>query len=57
MSRIVCFIDKITGTCGTCGLDAMGETIIDCKKCNFMKKFKGKERKHFSWCKWLGECE
>ena len=41
MSRTVCFIDKI-GLPGTCAKEAMGK-VIDCKKCDFYKKFKGKE--------------
>ena len=56
MSRIICVIDKDAGY-GTCGLEAMGETDIDCSKCEFRKKFEGKEAEHFAWCKWLGDVE
>lgn len=52
MSKIVCFIDE--GGIGTCVRGAQGETI-DCKKCSFYKKFKGKEAKEFIYCNWKGE--
>ena len=54
MSRLVCFIDKTTGQCGTCSMEANGKEI-DCKKCSFMKQFKGKEREHYSYTRWTGE--
>jgi len=54
MSRIICFIDK-EGMIGTCSEEAMGKTDIDCKKCDFYKKFKGKEKENFTYCAWLGK--
>jgi len=48
MSRIVCFIER--GGVGTCVKEAQGK-IIDCKKCSFYKKFKGK--RGFSYCFWV----
>jgi hypothetical protein len=54
MSRLVCFIDKI-GLPGTCSEEAKGKTTIDCKKCRFYKKFKGKESEEFLYCCWKGE--
>ena len=50
MGGIVGFIDK-EGLSGTCSED---ETI-ECKKCEFYKKFKGKEKANFSYCTWKGE--
>ena len=52
MGRMVCFIDKI-GLPGTCGKETVGKTI-NCKKCGFYKKFKGKE-KEFIYCFWKDE--
>jgi hypothetical protein len=52
MSRIVCFIDKDTGQCGTCMEEARGVTDINCKKCDVYKKFKGKEKENFEWWRW-----
>jgi len=56
MGRTVCFIDKI-GMPGTCGEEARGKSTIDCKKCSFYKKFKGKERKEFIYTLWTGELD
>ena len=54
MSRTVCFIDK-EGFIGTCSEKGKGK--IDCKKCGFYKKFKGKEEENFSYCFWKGKLE
>jgi len=54
MSRTICFIDK-EGLIGTCSEEAIGKTEIDCQKCEFYKKFKGKEKEEFSYCAWIGE--
>jgi len=53
MSRTICFIDK-EGFAGTCSEEAEGKQIIDCKNCEFYKKFKGREKKEFTYCFWLG---
>ena len=64
MVRTVCFIDKESGVAGICtieGLDdeqireIMGSNIIDCKKCDFCKKYRGKEKDHFSYWAWGSE--
>ena len=54
MSRLICFIDK-NGFAGTCSEEATGKDKIDCSKCPFRKKFKGREKKEFSYCRWIGE--
>jgi hypothetical protein len=54
MSRLICFIDK-EGFCGTRSEEAMGKDTIDCSKCDFKKKFEGKEKKEFIYCMWKGE--
>ena len=54
MSRLVCFIDK-EGFAGTCGEEARGNDEIDCRKCEFRKKFDGKEKEEFCYCFWKGE--
>jgi hypothetical protein len=55
MSRIICCIEKDNGMYGVCGMEAMGETDINCKKCVFYKMYKGKEKEYFSWTKWTGD--
>lgn len=63
LTRTVCFIDNDgnVGTCGIEGLDdeqiieQMGDLCIDCKKCSFYLKFKGKEKEEFSYTAWTGE--
>ena len=52
MGKNVCFIDR-NGMIGTC----CKENTIDCDKCDFKKKFRGKEKEEFSYCFWLGELE
>lgn len=54
MGKIVCFSDK-DGMVGTCCEEAIGKTVIDCDKCDFKEKFKGREKDEFSYCFWLGE--
>jgi len=54
MGKLVCFSDN-EGMVGTCSEEASGKDIIDCKKCSFYKKFKGKEKKEFYYCNWKGE--
>jgi len=48
MSRIVCFIDK-EGFIGTCPKD-----IAICSKCQFKKKYEGKEKEYFVYTAWTG---
>ena len=54
MGRLVCFIDK-EGMTGTCTEEASGQKEIDCKKCEFRKKFEGKEKEEFYYCLWKGK--
>ena len=57
MSRTVCFIDKEggVGTCCVEGLTGKQYNTIDCHKCSFYRKFKGRESEEFVYCDWLGE--
>lgn len=66
MTRTICFIDK-NGMIGTCTVEGMDndqlkelgfeDGVIKCEKCDFCKKYKGKEKESFSYTEWTGEIE
>jgi len=62
LDRTICFIDKdgMSGVCTIEGLsddqikELMGSYVIDCSKCSFYNKYKGKEKEEFSYTRWTG---